>query len=94
MSDIQRIIVALNSIKVGDLDLIQEKLTEIRGALVACGLEEKALILEQAQEAARICGINILAQAYAACEEDWGCLESCEWDTGERPDSRLQTARG
>ena len=53
MSEIQRIIVALNSIKVGDLDLIQEKLTEIRGALEACGLKEKALILEQAQKALR-----------------------------------------
>lgn len=51
MSDIQRIIVALNSIKVGDLDLIQEQLTRLRGDLAACGLEEKALILEEAQEA-------------------------------------------
>ncbi len=51
MSDIQKIIVALNSIKVGDLDLIKEKLTEIRGDLLTAGLDDQAGILEMALDA-------------------------------------------
>jgi len=53
MSEVQKIIVALNSIKVGDLDLIQEKLATIRESLVAVGLDQQADILEQAGAALR-----------------------------------------
>jgi len=51
--DVQKIIVALNSIKVGDLSLIVEKLDEITNDLHAVGLGGQAGILEQAQEALR-----------------------------------------
>jgi len=53
MSEIQKIIVTLNSIKVGDLDLIMGQLDQIKGVLAAGGLEDKAEILQQAQEALR-----------------------------------------
>lgn len=51
--DVQKIIVALNSIKVGDLNLIVEKLDEMTDDLQAVGLVDQAGILEQAQEALR-----------------------------------------
>jgi hypothetical protein len=53
MSDVQKIIVALNSIKVGDLDLIVEKLGVIRGELQAADLDDQAGILELALDALR-----------------------------------------
>jgi hypothetical protein len=53
MSEIQKMIVALNSIKVGDLNLIFEKLGGMREDLQATGLDDQARILEQAQEALR-----------------------------------------
>jgi len=51
--DVQKIIVALNSIKVGDLGLIVEKLDEMTSDLQAVGLVDQAGILEMAQEALR-----------------------------------------
>ena len=53
MSDVQKIIVALNSIKVGDLDLIMEQLAVIRGDLLGAGLDGQADILEKALDALR-----------------------------------------
>ncbi len=53
MSEVQKIIVTLNSIKVGDLDLIQEQLATIRQSLTAVGLDQQADILEQAGAALR-----------------------------------------
>ncbi len=53
MADVQKIIVTLNSIKVGDLDLILEQLAQIRNDLQAGGLDGQSTILEQAQNALR-----------------------------------------
>lgn len=53
MSDVQKIIVTLNSIKVGDLDLIIEKLAGMKDDLLAVGLDDQAGILEQAQDVLR-----------------------------------------
>jgi hypothetical protein len=53
MSEVQKIIVALNSINVGDLDLIQDKLATIRKSLTDIGLDQQADILAQAGEALR-----------------------------------------
>jgi hypothetical protein len=53
MADVQKIIVTLNSIKVGDLDLILEQLAQLRNDLQTGGLDGQAGILEQAREALR-----------------------------------------
>jgi hypothetical protein len=53
MADVNRFIASLNSIKVGDLDQILGQLARLHSELQACGLDDQALILEQAQNALR-----------------------------------------
>ncbi len=47
------------------------------GSLELLGKVGQDLSLEQGQEAARLCALNILAQVKAACGGDWGRLVRC-----------------
>lgn len=47
------------------------------GTMLYPGLVGQEVTLEQGREAARMAGLNILAQVYAACEKDWDRLAGC-----------------
>jgi len=51
MADVQKIIVTLNSIKVGDLDQILGELARLHHELQTGGLPDQAALLEKAREA-------------------------------------------
>lgn len=53
MADVKKIIASLNSIKVGDLDRILGQLARLHDELQAGGLDDQAMILENAQAALR-----------------------------------------
>jgi enamine deaminase RidA (YjgF/YER057c/UK114 family) len=61
----------------GKLLLISGQLPLRDGRIAITGRLGEGVTLEQGQEAARLCGLNILAQAKAACGGDLGRLARC-----------------
>lgn len=61
----------------GKLLLVSGQLPFRDGKVAIAGRLGDGLGIEQGQEAARICGLNLLAQAKAACGGDLGKLARC-----------------
>jgi enamine deaminase RidA (YjgF/YER057c/UK114 family) len=61
----------------GKLVFVSGQLPIRDGKVVITGRLGDAVSLERGQEAARICGLNLLAQAKAACGGDLGRLARC-----------------
>lgn len=57
--------------RVGDLLFVSGQIPFLNGKSMHTGRLGEDLTLEQGQEAARACALNILAQANAACGGDW-----------------------
>lgn len=62
---------------VGDLVFVSGQLPMREGAIVAAGRLGDAVTLEQGQEAARVCALNVLAQVRDACGGDLGRVTAC-----------------
>lgn len=61
----------------GDLVIVSGQLPMIDGKLELKGHLGKGVTIEDAQKAARICAINILAQIKVACEGDLSRIKQC-----------------
>jgi len=61
----------------GKLLLVSGQLPIRNGKVVVTGRLGEDLGVEEGQEAARLCALNLLAQAKAACEGDLDRLERC-----------------
>lgn len=61
----------------GDLVIVSGQLPLIDGKLELTGHLGKGVTVEDAQKAARICAINILAQIKVACDGDLGRIKQC-----------------
>lgn len=48
-----------------------------KGSMLYSGQVGQSVTLEQAQQAARVCAINILSQLKAACHGDWSRVKQC-----------------
>ncbi len=57
-------------VRSGALVVVSGQLPLVEGKLAATGLLGRDLSLEEAQAAARICAVNLIAQARAACDGD------------------------
>lgn len=64
-------------VRTGNLVIVSGQLPLKEGVVVHPGLVGRDLALEAAQEAARICAINLLAQLRAAVEGDWDRVVRC-----------------
>ncbi len=62
--------------RVGNLLVISGQLPLKDGAMAHSGKATPAR-LEEAQAAAKLCAINLLANVAAACEGDWSRVETC-----------------
>lgn len=62
---------------VGNLVIISGQLPLQNGVVTIKGKVGENVTLEQAQAAARLCGINILSQLYTACGGDLEKVEKC-----------------
>jgi enamine deaminase RidA (YjgF/YER057c/UK114 family) len=62
---------------VGNLIVVSGQLPLQNGEILYKGCLGKDVSLEIGQQAARLCGLNILSQLYAALENDWSKLDQC-----------------
>jgi len=63
--------------KVGDLLFISGQTCRENGYMKFTGKVGKDLTLEQAQDAAKLCALNILSQVKMACDGDLSKIKSC-----------------
>ena len=64
-------------VRTGDLVMISGQLPIWDGKFPYLGKVGETVTLEDAIQAARLCGLNILTQLKAACEGDLNCVKKC-----------------